>query len=273
MTRAGQASSSHPRKGLRIVSGRLRSRVSAASHFVVGWIEHRTGLVTAVEKFLREPAPKRGAWMYTFGSANLFLITLQFLTGILLLFYYVPTTDHAWNSVYYIMSEAHFGQLIRGIHYWSANFLLAMIGIHMAQVFFAGAYKAPRELNWVTGVTLLLLVIGLALTGYMLRWDQDGFWATVVVMKVASYTPFVGQYVIHFLMGGDAVGPATLSRFFAIHVWLLPALLAPLMLLHGIVLARRRLVFGSEMEYRNRLAKLRERRRIEQYERYEGGDE
>ena len=255
------------------MGGRLRSRTSAASQSLIGWMEHRTGLVTAVEKFLREPAPKRGAWLYTLGSANLFLITLQFLTGILLLFYYVPTTDHAWDSVYYIMNGAYFGQLIRGIHYWSANFLIATVGLHMAQVFFAGAYKAPRELNWVTGVTLLLLILGLALTGYMLRWDQDGFWATVVVMKVSSYTPFVGGYVINFLMGGDVVGPSTLSRFFAIHVWLLPALVAPLALLHGIVLARRRLVFGSEMEYRNRLAKLRERRRIESYERREGENE
>ena len=255
------------------MSGKLRSRTSAVSQSLVGWMEDRTGLVTAVERFLREPAPKRGAWLYTLGSANLFLITLQFLTGILLLFYYVPTTDHAWNSVYYIMNDAYFGQLIRGIHYWSANFLIATVGLHMAQVFFAGAYKAPRELNWVTGVTLLLLILGLALTGYMLRWDQDGFWATVVVMKVSSYTPFVGGYIINFLMGGDVVGPSTLSRFFAIHVWLLPAMVAPLALLHGIVLARRRLVFGSEMEYRNRLAKLRERRRIENYERHEGENE
>ena len=157
------------------------------------------------------------------GSAVLFTITLQFLTGILLLFYYVPTTDDAWNSVYYIMNDAYFGQLIRGIHYWSANFLMAMIGLHMAQVFFSGGYKAPRELNWVVGVVLLLLVIGLAFTGYVLRWDQDGFWATVVGMKIGSYSPFIGGYVINFLMGGDVVGPATLSRFFALHVWLLPA--------------------------------------------------
>ena len=166
------------------------------------------------------------------GSAVLFTITLQFLTGILLLFYYVPTTDHAWNSVYYIMNDAYFGQLIRGIHYWSANFLMAMVELHMAQVFFSGGYKAPRELNWVVGVVLLLLVIGLAFTGYVLRWDQDGFWATVVGMKIGSYSPFVGGYVINFLMGGDVVGPSTLSRFFAIHVWLLPAAIAPLIGLH-----------------------------------------
>ena len=248
--------------------GRLRSQTQDASKFMVDWMEHRVGIVTMLEHFLYEPVPKRGAWLYTLGSAVLFTITLQFLTGILLLFYYVPTTDHAWNSVYYIMNDAYFGQLIRGIHYWSANFLMAMIGLHMAQVFFSGGYKAPRELNWVVGVVLLLLVIGLAFTGYVLRWDQDGFWATVVGMKIGSYSPFIGGYVINFLMGGDVVGPSTLSRFFAIHVWLLPAAIAPLIGLH-LYLLRRHGVFGSEFEYTDRLAKLHERQRVEEYASYE----
>jgi menaquinol-cytochrome c reductase cytochrome b subunit len=166
------------------------------------------------------------------------------------------------------MNDAYFGQVIRGIHYWSANFLMAFIGLHMGQVFFSGGYKAPRELNWVVGVILLLLVIGLAFTGYLLRWDQDGFWASVVGMKIGSYSPFVGGYVIHFLLGGDAVGPATLSRFFAIHVWLLPAVIAPLIGAH-LYLLRRHGVFGSEFEYTDRIAKLHERQRLEEYARYE----
>ncbi len=112
--------------------GRIRTQTTETSKFIVDWMEHRTGIVTMTEHFLYEPVPKRGAWLYTLGSAVLFTITLQFLTGILLLFYYVPTTDHAWNSVNYIMNEAYFGQLIRGIHYWSANFLMAVIGLHMA---------------------------------------------------------------------------------------------------------------------------------------------
>jgi menaquinol-cytochrome c reductase cytochrome b subunit len=248
--------------------GRIRTQTSEASQFLVDWMEHRTGIVTMLEHFLYEPVPKRGAWLYTLGSAVLFTITLQFLTGILLLFYYVPTTDHAWNSVSYIMNDAYFGQVIRGIHYWSANFLMAFIGLHMGQVFFSGGYKAPRELNWVVGVILLLLVIGLAFTGYLLRWDQDGFWASVVGMKIGSYSPFVGGYVIHFLLGGDAVGPATLARFFAIHVWLLPAAIAPLIGAH-LYLLRRHGVFGSEFEYTDRLAKLHERQRLEEYARYE----
>jgi menaquinol-cytochrome c reductase cytochrome b subunit len=251
--------------------GRIRtltSQTADAGKVIVDWLEDRSGIVTILEHFLFEPVPKRGAWLYTLGSAVLFTITLQFLTGILLLFYYVPTTDHAWNSVYYIMNDVYFGQLIRGIHYWSANFLMALIGLHMAQVFFSGGYKAPRELNWVVGVVLLLLVIGLAFTGYLLRWDQDGFWASVVGMKIGSYSPFIGGYTINFLLGGDVVGPATLSRFFAIHVWLLPAVIAPLIGVH-LYLLRRHGAFGSEFEYTERLAKLHERQRLEEYAGYE----
>jgi menaquinol-cytochrome c reductase cytochrome b subunit len=248
--------------------GRIRDRTLETSRFVTDWMENRTGVVTFMEHFLYEPVPKRGAWLYTLGSAVLTTISFQFLTGILLLFYYVPTTDHAWDSINYIMTEAYFGWLIRGIHYWSANFLLVVIGLHMAQVFFSGGYKSPRELNWVVGVILLLLVIGLAFTGYLLRWDQDGFWASVVGMKIGSYSPFIGGSTIHFLLGGDVIGPATLSRFFAIHVWLLPAVLAPLIGVH-LYLLRRHGVFGSEFEYQDRLAKLHERQRLEEFERLE----
>ncbi len=171
------------------------------------------------------------------------------------------------------MNDVYFGQLIRGIHYWSANFLLALIGLHMLQVFLSGAYKAPREVNWVLGVTLLLLTLAIAFTGYALRWDQDGFWATVVGIKIGSYSPLVGSPVTHFLLGGDVTGPATLSRFFALHVWVLSALIAPLLLLHGAVLVLKHGVFGSEMEYRDRIARLQERRRLEEYGRYEQDEE
>jgi menaquinol-cytochrome c reductase cytochrome b subunit len=253
--------------------GKIGSRTAEAGRLVVGWVEDRTGVVSWLARFLNHPAPKRGAWMCALGTTALFLMTLQFLTGILLLFYYAPTTDDAWNSVYYIMNEAYFGQLIRGIHYWSANLLLAIIALHMVQVFLSGAYKAPREVNWVLGVTLLLLTLGIAFTGYVLRWDQDGFWATVVGIKIGSYSPFVGSPVTHFLLGGDVTGPATLSRFFALHVWVLPALIVPLVLLHAVVLVLKHRVFGSEMEYRDRIARLQEHRRLQEYGRYEEGEE
>jgi menaquinol-cytochrome c reductase cytochrome b subunit len=239
---------------------------------IADWTEERTGVVTMLEHFLYEPVPKRGKWLYTLGSATLFLINLQFLTGILLLFYYVPTTDNAWDSIYYIMTEVYFGPLIRGIHFWSANILMIVIGLHMLRTFFSGAYKAPREINWVIGVFLIMLVTILAFTGYALRWDAEGFWAWEVGIKIGSYTPFVGAYVATFLLGGDTAGPATLARVFVIHVWLLPAALAPLIGIH-LYLLRKHGEFGSEFEYSKRLAELRERQQIEEYALYEEGDE
>ncbi|WP_119069740.1 cytochrome b [Rubrobacter indicoceani] len=248
--------------------GRLRSQGMELGKSFLDWTEDRTGAVTLMEHFLYEPVPKRGAWLYTLGSATLFLITLQFLTGILLLFYYVPTVDHAWNSVYYIMNGAYFGVLIRGIHYWSANFLLAVIGLHMARTFFSGSYKAPREMNWIVGVVLLLLVVGLAFTGYLLRWDQDGFWASVVGIKIGSWSPLIGPYIVQFLLGGDVVGPATLTRFFAIHVWLLPAAIAPFIGIH-LFLLRKHGEFGNEFEYTDRISKMHERQREQNYSEFE----
>jgi menaquinol-cytochrome c reductase cytochrome b subunit len=251
---------------------RIKGWTLGAVQPIADWTEERTGVVTMLEHFLYEPVPKRGKWLYTLGSATLFLINLQFLTGILLLFYYVPTTDNAWDSIYYIMTEVYFGPLIRGIHFWSANILMIVIGLHMLRTFFSGAYKAPREINWVIGVFLIMLVTILAFTGYALRWDAEGFWAWEVGIKIGSYTPFVGAYVATFLLGGDTAGPATLARVFVIHVWLLPAALAPLIGIH-LYLLRKHGEFGSEFEYSKRLAELRERQQIEEYALYEEGDE
>src|SRR5919205_2308309 len=176
--------------------GRIRAQTLETGKLITDWMEHRTGIVTMLEHFLYEPVPKRGAWLYTLGSATLFTITLQFLTGILLLFYYVPTTDHAWDSIYYIMNEVYFGRLIRGIHFWSANALVLVIGLHMVRTFLSGSYKAPREMNWVVGVFLILIVTILAFSGYALRWDQEGFWAWEAGVKIASYTPLIGGWAI-----------------------------------------------------------------------------
>jgi quinol-cytochrome oxidoreductase complex cytochrome b subunit len=149
---------------------------------------------------------------------------------------------------------------------------MIVIGLHMLRTFFSGAYKAPREINWVIGVFLIMLVTILAFTGYALRWDAEGFWAWEVGIKIGSYTPFVGAYVATFLLGGDTAGPATLARVFVIHVWLLPAALAPLIGIH-LYLLRKHGEFGSEFEYSKRLAELRERQQIEEYALYEEGDE
>ena len=250
---------------------RITSRTREVGQDLLDWMEERTGLVSMTEAFLYEPVPSKGRWLYTLGSATLFLITLQFLTGILLLFYYVPTTENAWDSIYYIMTETYFGQLIRGIHFWSANILVVVIGLHMMRTFFSGSYKAPREMNWIVGVVLILLVTVLAFTGYALRWDQEGFWAWEVGIKIGSYTPFFGSYAAAFLLGGDTAGPATLSRIFTIHVWLLPAILAPLIGVH-LFLLRKHGEFGSEFEYSKRLAELRERQQVEEYSSYMEGE-
>src|SRR5215213_192784 len=241
----------------------LRGRTRQIGKDLADWMEERTGIVSLTQKLLYEPTPRRGRLLYTLGSATLFLITLQFLTGILLLFYYVPTADDAWDSIYYIMNDAYFGQYIRGIHFWSANVLIIVIGLHMMRTFLSGSYKAPREMNWVVGVFLILIVTILAFSGYALRWDQEGFWAWEVGAKIASYTPFIGGWAITTLLGGDTAGPATLSRVFALHVWLLPAALAPLIGIH-LYLLRKHGEFGATFEYAERLAALRKRRQMEQ---------
>ncbi len=242
--------------------GKIRLRTLELTHMTLDWLESRMSLVSLAKKFAAEPVASRGKWLYTLGSATLFLITLQFLTGILLLFYYVPSADHAWDSIYYIMNSVYFGKMIRGIHFWSANLLLLVIGLHMMRTFISGSYKAPRELNWVVGVALIFLVTILAFTGYAMRWDQEGFYGWEVGVKIASYTPFVGSWLVAALLGGDTVGPATLTRLFTIHVWLVPAALAPLIGAH-LFLLRLHGEFGAAFEYSERLAKLRKTRQIE----------
>ncbi len=242
---------------------RITARTRRWGRDLADWMEERTGIVSLTQKMLYEPTPKRGRLLYTLGSATLFLITLQFLTGILLLFYYVPTTDNAWDSIYYIMNNVYFGKLIRGIHFWSANALIIVIGLHMVRTFLSGSYKAPREMNWVVGVFLILIVTLMAFSGYALRWDQEGFWAWEVGAMIASYTPLIGNWAITTWLGGDTVGPATLSRVFALHVWLLPAALAPLIGIH-LYLLRKHGEFGATFEYAERLAALRKRRQMEE---------
>src|SRR5919202_4641495 len=191
---------------------RVTARMRQWGKDLADWMEERTGIVSITEKMLYEPTPKRGRLLYTLGSATLFLITLQFLTGILLLLYYVPTTDHAWDSIFYIMNAVYFGRLIRGIHFWSANALIIVIGLHMVRTFLSGSYKAPREMNWVVGVLPILIVTIMAFSGYALRWDQEGFWAWEVGAMISSYTPVVGKWAITTLLGGDTAGPAALRK-------------------------------------------------------------
>lgn len=186
------------------------------------WLEERINLKGLKELLLLEPIPGGARVAYVFGSALLFLFILQILTGIFLMFYYAPTVDHAWDSIRYIMEEVSFGWLVRGIHHWASSGMVLLVVIHLLQVFIWGAYKKPRELVWLMGVFLLVMVLGAGFTGYLLPWDQKAYWASVVGIEIAGVAPVVGEFISKFLKGGDIAGVLTLNRFYVIHVWVIP---------------------------------------------------
>lgn len=171
-------------------------------------------------------------WFYTLGSATLFLAINQAVTGILLTLYYVPTPDHAYDSVVYITTQLPFGWFIRGLHHWGASAMVILTVLHLLRVFYFGAYKYPREATWITGVILLLVVIGFGFTGYLLPWDQKSFWATTVGTQIAGLAPFVGDWLLRIARGGPEISAVTLARFFGTHIWVLPATLAALIGIH-----------------------------------------
>ena len=171
-------------------------------------------------------------WFYTLGSATLFVATLQIVTGILLMIYYVATPDHAYDSVVYITSQVPFGWFIRGLHHWGASAMVVLTVLHMLRVFFYGSYKFPREVTWTTGVFLLLVVVGFGFTGYLLPWDQKAYWATTVGTRIAGVAPGLGPWILRIMRGGEDLSAVTLARFFGVHVWVLPASLLLLLLIH-----------------------------------------
>ena len=167
--------------------------------------------------------PRRVRWAYALGSALLLLLLVQLATGVTLMLYYVPTPTHAYDSVRYIVSEVPFGALVRGLHYHGASFIVAITVLHLLHTAVSGSYKAPREVTWLSGFVLLILIVGFGLTGYLLPWDQTGYWATVVRANIAGTTPLVGPWVARLMKGGPNVGALTLSRWYALHVAVLPA--------------------------------------------------
>jgi len=171
-------------------------------------------------------------WWYTLGSATLFVAVMQGITGILLTLYYVPTPDHAYDSVVYITTQLPGGWLIRGLHHWGASALVVLVVLHLLRVFFYGAYKYPREATWLTGVFLFLVVIGFGFTGYLLPWDQKAYWATTVGTRIAGVAPGLGPWILRIMRGGEDLSAVTLARFFGVHIWVLPAALATLILVH-----------------------------------------
>jgi len=177
-------------------------------------------------------------WFYTLGSATLFVASLQAITGILLTMYYVPDPAHAYDSVVYITTQLPMGWFIRGLHHWGASAMVVLTVAHLLRVFFYGAYKYPREMTWITGVFLLLVVIGFGFTGYLLPWDQKAYWATTVGTKIVGVAPVIGDWILRIARGGPELSAVTLARFFGTHVWILPASLAVLIGIHLYLIIR-----------------------------------
>ncbi|SRR5581483_3404171 len=205
---------------------------------VYDWLDSRLKLKPIERTLLDEPIPGGASWVYVFGSATLFLFVLQAVTGMFLAVYYAPTPDHAYDSVRFIETQVTFGAFVRGLHHWGASGMVVAIGLHMLQVFLYGAYKPPRELMWMVGVVLFLLVMAFAFTGYLLPWDQTAYWATQVGINMVGTVPLVGDFLVRVLRGGETLGALTLSRFFAVHVLFLPALTVACIALHLFILRR-----------------------------------
>jgi ubiquinol-cytochrome c reductase cytochrome b subunit len=189
---------------------------------VKDWIDHRTGVQSAVRNFLYEDIPASSGWHQVFGSVAIFLFLTQAFTGALLAFNYAPTPGDAYNSLRYILTELTGGRLIRGLHHWGASMMIVVVVLHMIQVFLFGAYKKPREATWMVGVVLLLVTLAYGLTGYLLPWDNRAYWGTVVTTQLAAQAPIAGPYLSRLLGGDGAVGVVTFARFYGLHVLLLP---------------------------------------------------
>ncbi|XXF79097.1 cytochrome b N-terminal domain-containing protein [Myxococcaceae bacterium GXIMD 01537] len=196
------------------------------------WLESRIGLRGLLHAALYERIPGGARWAYVFGSALLVLFLVQGATGLALELYYSPSTTDAWASVNYIETKVWLGSLLRGMHHWGASAIVVMAGLHVMQTAWAGAFRAPRELNWLTGFILLQLILAFALTGYLLPWDQKGYWATQVATSIAGTLPWLGPKLQVLLQGGASYGNLTLTRFHAIHVVLLPAALVLFLVAH-----------------------------------------
>jgi len=211
----------------------MSNQTEPATTGIQGWLEERLGISMFLELGRHKLVPhhKHTIWYYL-GGMTIFLFSVQVATGILLLLYYRPSSDQAFESVQFIMASVPFGWLIRSIHSWSANLLIFVLFLHMFSVFFMKAYRKPRELTWITGFFLLALMMAFGFSGYLLPWNTLAFFATQVGTEVAGSLPFVGHFIVRFLRGGDLVTGGTLTRFYGIHVAVLPAITTVLLGAH-----------------------------------------
>jgi quinol-cytochrome oxidoreductase complex cytochrome b subunit len=199
---------------------------------VLAWVDQRTAATGFLTGMLYRKVPKGTNWFYTLGSATLFAFIVQAVTGVFLAMFYTPSPTQAYGSISHINEDVFLGQLVHGMHKWGASVMVILIFVHMGRTFFFGAYKYPRELNWVIGVVLLILTMTMAFTGYLLPFDQRSFWASVVGININGTGPIIGPYLSDFLRAGPELGATTLARFYAIHMLLLPGAIIALIGAH-----------------------------------------
>ena len=196
------------------------------------WFEDRLRLRPVAARVLEKPVPRHITWLHCFGGLTFFTFIIQVVTGIAMAFFYVPSPDHAHESIAWFQGSIPFGSIVRNIHRLGASAMVVLVFLHMLRVFVHGAYRRPRELNWVVGTVLLMVVLGFGFTGYLLPWDQKAYWATNVGMNIAATVPFVGEPIANLLRGGPGLGALTLLRFYALHVFVLPVTVVGGMMVH-----------------------------------------
>jgi quinol-cytochrome oxidoreductase complex cytochrome b subunit len=228
----GAGNGAAPTRRGRIDRTALKEQATEAPISALGWLDERSGASPFLRGMLFRKVPKGTNWFYTLGSATLFAFVSQAVTGVFLAMYYDPSATAAYDSIARITNEVFLGELVRGMHRWGSTVMVLLIFLHMGRTFFFGAYKYPRELNWVIGVVLLVLTLAMSFTGYLLPFDQRSFWATVVGVNINASGPVIGPYLADFLRGGPEFSAITLPRFYSIHMLLIPGLIAALIGAH-----------------------------------------
>ncbi len=217
---------------------KLRESAGEGGAQVVGWLDERTGASPFLRGALYRKVPKGTNWFYTLGSATMFAFVSQAVTGVFLAMYYNPDATRAYESASYITNEVFLGELVRGMHKWGSTVMIVLLFLHMARTFVFGAYKYPRELNWVIGVVLLVLTLAMGLTGYLLPFDQRSYWATIVAVNLNASAPLIGPFIADFLRGGGEFSATTITRFYALHMLAIPGLIAALIGAHLYLVAK-----------------------------------
>jgi quinol-cytochrome oxidoreductase complex cytochrome b subunit len=216
----------------------LKDHAAEIGISTVAWLDERTGASPFLRGFLYRKVPRGTNWFYTLGSASMFAFLNQAVTGVFLAMYYDPNPTKAYDSISHITNEVWLGAFVRGMHRWGSTVMVLLVFLHMGRTFFFGAYKYPRELNWLIGVVLLILTMLMSFTGYLLPFDQRSYWATIVGVNLNSSGPLVGPYLADFLRGGAEFSQTTLSRFYSIHMLLIPGLIAALIGAHLYLVAK-----------------------------------